>query len=79
MCYCLSMKTDIHPKYFGGATVTCACGNSFALGSTRENISVEICSACHPFYTGTEKTLDAAGRVEKFRARKAAAAPKKAK
>jgi large subunit ribosomal protein L31 len=63
------MKTDTHPTYFAGAMVACACGNTFAVGSTREKLSVEICSACHPFYTGTEKTLDAAGRVEKFKAR----------
>ncbi len=66
------MKTDIHPKYFDSAKVTCACGNSFAVGSTMEKIEVEICSACHPFYTGTEKIIDTAGRVEKFKARQAA-------
>ena len=69
MCYCSDMKTDIHPKYFGSAAVTCACGNTFAVGSTAEKLSIEICSACHPFYTGNEKTLDAAGRVEKFKSR----------
>lgn len=63
------MKSDTHPAYFAGATATCACGNTFAVGSTREKLSVEICSACHPFYTGNEKTLDAAGRVEKFKSR----------
>jgi large subunit ribosomal protein L31 len=73
------MKSDTHPVYFESATVTCACGNSFSVGSTRENLSVEICSACHPFYTGNEKTLDAAGRVEKFKARRAAATAKKSK
>jgi len=67
------MKTETHPTYFAEATVTCACGRTFAVGSTVEKLEVEICSACHPFYTGNEKTLDAAGRVEKFRARKAAA------
>ncbi len=67
------MKTDTHPTYFPEAAVTCACGNAFAVGSTHEKIEVEICSACHPFYTGNEKLLDAAGRVEKFKARKAAA------
>ncbi len=71
------MKKDLHPAYFPTATATCACGNSFAVGSTKEKIEVEICSNCHPFYTGTERTLDAAGRVEKFRARRAAATPKK--
>ena len=73
------MKTDTHPTYFEEAQVKCACGNAFKVGSTRKEIDVEICSACHPFYTGNEKILDAAGRVEKFRARRAAAAPKKVK
>jgi large subunit ribosomal protein L31 len=68
------MKKDIHPAYFPKAAVTCACGHKFTVGSTLEKIEVEICSACHPFYTGQEKVLDAAGRVEKFRARKAKAA-----
>ena len=60
------MKNDIHPKYFENAKVTCACGNVFSVGSTTENISVEICSACHPFYTGKQKLLDSARRVDKF-------------
>ena len=67
------MKTDTHPIYFPQAQVVCACGNTFAIGSTKEKLSVEICSACHPFYTGNEKILDVAGRVEKFKARRAAA------
>ncbi len=67
------MKTDIHPTYFANAAVSCACGNAFKVGSTKEKISVEICSKCHPFYTGAEKSLDSAGRVEKFKARAAAA------
>lgn len=65
------MKAEIHPKYFANATVTCACGNTFTVGSTKEKLTVEICSNCHPFYTGNEKSLDAAGRVEKFKARAA--------
>ncbi len=73
------MKTDIHPKYFPNATVTCACGNVMNIGGTREKLNVEICSNCHPFYTGNEKILDAAGRVEKFKSRAAASKPKKAK
>jgi large subunit ribosomal protein L31 len=76
------MKTDIHPKYIENAKVTCACGNTFTVGSTKEKLVVEICSNCHPFYTGTEKTLDAAGMVDKFKSRAAKAtkaAPKKAK
>jgi large subunit ribosomal protein L31 len=64
-----AVKTDTHPAYFKDAKVTCACGRTFAVGSTQKKIEVEICSACHPFYTGNEKILDAAGRVEKFKAR----------
>jgi len=67
------MKTDIHPTYYENAKVTCACGRTFQIGSTVKEISVEICSACHPFYTGVEKIVDTAGRVEKFKARTAAA------
>ena len=65
------MKADIHPQYFANAAVTCACDATFTVGSTKEKISIEICSQCHPFYTGTEKSIDAAGRVEKFKARAA--------
>ena len=73
------MKTEIHPKYFPEAKATCVCGNKFTVGSTRPELNVEICYNCHPFYTGKEKLIDTAGKVEKFRARreKAAAAPKK--
>ncbi len=71
------MKKEIHPEYFPKATVNCACGNTFTLGSTKEKIEVEICSACHPFYTGNEKVLDSAGRVEKFKNKRAAAKSKK--
>ena len=70
------MKTDTHPTYFPEAKVTCACGNAFAVGSTSEKIQVEICSNCHPFYTGNDKIMDTAGRVEKFKARRAAATKK---
>lgn len=63
------MKKDIHPKYYQKTKVTCSCGNSFEVGSTQEEINVEICSACHPFYTGTQKLIDTAGRVDKFKAR----------
>lgn len=73
------MKTDIHPKYFPKAKVTCACGTVFSVGSTLEDFTVEICSACHPFYTGNEKILDTAGRVDKFKKRKVASDLKKAK
>lgn len=63
------MKKDIHPQYYENARVQCACGNTFSVGSTKELIEVEICSACHPFYTGKEKIVDTLGRVEKFRKR----------
>ncbi|MDD2934997.1 MAG: 50S ribosomal protein L31 [Candidatus Pacebacteria bacterium] len=67
------MKKDIHPKYNSQAQVVCACGNKFTIGSTQDKIEVEICSACHPFYTGNEKVMDTAGRVDKFKKRVAAA------
>ena len=60
------MKKDIHPKYYKNAKVICACGNTFTTGSTQEEIKVEICSACHQFYTGKQKLVDTARRVEKF-------------
>jgi len=63
------MKKDTHPKYYDKAQVKCACGNSFTVGSTKEYIETEICSKCHPFYTGKEKIVDTAGRVEKFKKR----------
>ncbi len=72
------MKADIHPKYFNKAKTTCVCGATYDFGSTKESIQVEICANCHPIYTGNEKVLDTAGRVEKFRARKAAGATKAA-
>jgi len=63
------MRKDIHPKYYPKAKVHCACGNTFEVGSTKEFIETEICSLCHPFYTGKEKIIDTAGRVEKFKQR----------
>ena len=68
------MKSDIHPKYFPKAKVTCACGAVYEFGATFESRNVEICSACHPFYTGKQKMVDTAGRVDKFRKKYAAAA-----
>ncbi|MFH0890980.1 MAG: 50S ribosomal protein L31 [Candidatus Liptonbacteria bacterium] len=68
------MKQEIHPKYFPKAKLICACGNTVVTGATKEEIRVEICSKCHPFYTGENKLIDTAGRVEKFRTRKAKAA-----
>ena len=67
------MKKDIHPKYYTKAKVECACGNVFEIGSTRESLNVEICYKCHPFYTGEEKLIDTAGRVEKFKERQSKA------
>ncbi|MEK7520059.1 MAG: 50S ribosomal protein L31 [Patescibacteria group bacterium] len=72
------MKKDIHPAYYTAA-VRCACGNEFKTGSTLKEIAIEICNACHPFYTGKEKIVDAAGRVEKFKRRVAGAVATKTK
>ncbi|MDD2680834.1 MAG: 50S ribosomal protein L31 [Patescibacteria group bacterium] len=63
------MKKDIHPKYNTDCQVTCVCGNTFKTGSTASEIKVELCSACHPFYTGKQKFIDTGGRVEKFQAK----------
>lgn len=63
------MKQGIHPTYHADAVITCACGNKLTIGSTMENIAVEICSSCHPFYTGKQKLVDTAGRVERFQKR----------
>jgi large subunit ribosomal protein L31 len=60
------MKEKIHPQYFR-TTITCACGESFETGSTKENVRVEICSKCHPFFTGKQKFVDTGGRVERFK------------
>lgn len=68
------MKTAIHPKWNHQATVTCSCGNTFQTGSTKDAIQVDVCSVCHPFYTGKMKFLDAQGRVERFSSKRAAAA-----
>lgn len=67
------MKQDIHPKWFNDAKVLCACGNTFTVGSTQEVIKVEVCSACHPFFTGQQKFVDTLGRVEKFQKKQEAA------
>ena len=72
------MKEKIHPTWFPEARVHCACGNVFQTGSTLKDISVEICSACHPLFTGQQKFIDTAGRVDKFNQRMAAAERKKA-
>ncbi|PIU98517.1 50S ribosomal protein L31 [Candidatus Wolfebacteria bacterium CG03_land_8_20_14_0_80_40_12] len=70
------MKKDIHPQYYPKAKVRCACGAAFTVGSTKPEIQMEICSSCHPFYTGKGKLIDTAGRVEKFRIRKQKASEK---
>ncbi|MFH1956493.1 MAG: 50S ribosomal protein L31 [Patescibacteria group bacterium] len=64
------MKKDVHPKYCEKAVIKCVCGNEITTGSTKEKMGVEICSACHPFFTGKEKLIDTAGRVEKFKSRR---------
>lgn len=63
------MKDKIHPKYYDNAKVTCLCGNTFTTGSTKPEIRVEICSRCHPFYTGEQRIVDSMGRVERFKKR----------
>lgn len=71
------MKSDIHPTYYTNAVVSCSCGSKFTVGSTKEQIDVEICSSCHPFFTGDKKVIDTAGRVEKFKSRAGKAVAKK--
>lgn len=68
------MKSDIHPKWFPNATVSCACGNSFTVGATTDKIQVEICGHCHPFFTGEMRFVDTMGRVERFQAKQKAVA-----
>ena len=71
------MKKDIHPKYDIQTKATCACGAQFLVGSTMPEIKMEICSSCHPFYSGNEKIIDSAGRVDRFNKRKALSAKAK--
>ena len=63
------MKDKIHPQYYTDAQVVCACGNSFTTGSTRKLMKVEVCSKCHPFFTGERRMMDITGRVERFKRR----------
>lgn len=63
------MKTNIHPQYYPKSKTKCICGHTFIIGSTKSEINVEICSNCHPFYTGKDKIIDIAGRVERFKKR----------
>ncbi len=62
------MKANIHPKFIE-ATVTCACGNTFTTGSIKQNLRVDVCSRCHPFFTGQQRILDSTGQIERFRKR----------
>ncbi|MCH8350785.1 MAG: 50S ribosomal protein L31 [Chloroflexi bacterium] len=62
------MKTDTHPKFYN-AVVTCSCGNQFNTGSTKPTMRVEVCSKCHPFYTGEQRMMDTQGRIERMRRR----------
>lgn len=71
------MKKDTHPTYYKETVITCSCGNTFTTGSTMEAIQVEVCSNCHPFFTGKQKFLDTARRVEKFQEREKKAASAK--
>lgn len=73
------MKAQVHPHYFENAQVTCSCGNTFTVGSTRESFHVELCNNCHPFYTGQQKFVDTASRIEKFEQKKKLAQLKKTK
>lgn len=68
------MKAGIHPQYYNDAKVICSCGNTFTTGSTKPVIHVDICSKCHPFYTGQQKFVDTVGRIEKFQKKQANAA-----
>ena len=63
------MKQDIHPKYFNNAKIVCACGFTRITGSTKEEVRVEICSSCHPFFTGEQRIVDTEGRVERIKRR----------
>lgn len=73
------MKVQIHPTYFKNAQVICACGNRFQTGSTQEVIHVELCSKCHPFYTGEQKFVDTASRIQKFEKKREVAKEHQAK
>ena len=60
------MKAQIHPTFYEAAVVTCVCGNTFTTGSTQKELKTEICSVCHPFFTGTQRIVDTGGQVERF-------------
>ena len=63
------MKKDIHPTFHNDATVVCSCGNTFTTGATKAHLRVEVCSRCHPYFTGEQRIVDTEGRVERFRRR----------
>lgn len=65
------MKTGIHPTFYEDAVVTCSCGNTFTTGSTQQSLKTDVCSVCHPFYTGQQRIVDTGGQVERFRRRAA--------
>ena len=71
------MKEKIHPKYYSNAKVVCSCGESFTTGSTKQSLRVEVCSKCHPFYTGERRMMDTGGQVERFKQRYSKKAEKK--
>lgn len=73
------MKAQIHPKYNPTAQVVCSCGNMFTVGSTKDNIHVDLCYNCHPLYTGQQKFVDVASRIERFQQKQAQAQPRKQK
>ena len=73
------MQKNIHPTYHINAKASCVCGATYVVGSTKDELNVEICSSCHPFYTGKENILDTAGRLDRFKKRQAAATVTKAK
>src|SRR5260221_4303000 len=72
------MKANVHPTYFENAQVVCVCGNKFTVGSTRENLHVELCYNCHPFYTGEQRFVDSASRIQKFQTKQQVASTFKA-
>lgn len=72
------MKANIHPQYYPQARVTCVCGNTFTVGSTKQTIHIELCSKCHPFYTGVQKFVDRVGKIERFQEKQKTAAVKQA-
>ncbi|MBG73664.1 MAG: 50S ribosomal protein L31 [Chloroflexi bacterium] len=63
------MKQDIHPKYYSDSKVVCSCGKTYTIGSTKEEMRIELCGSCHPFYTGEQKIVDTEGRVERLKRR----------